>query len=144
MSEESLTMKTITLSLVHHEINVILAILCVIHWLRVDGDSFIDTPNWESKGNSFRFATLNIDLRFIIDGFIVTTQLGFCAVYFVFVPASIKQVIDHYYEHSVPIQIYQIIMLIFVIGFSMIRNLKVMAPFSLAANIITIGGTTNN
>lgn len=33
-----------------------------------------------------------VENRFIIDGFIVITQLGFCAVYFVFVPASIKQV----------------------------------------------------
>jgi len=31
-------------------------------------------------------------IRFIIDGFIITTQLGVCSVYFVFVPASIKQV----------------------------------------------------
>ncbi|CAF2594139.1 unnamed protein product [Rotaria sp. Silwood2] len=31
-------------------------------------------------------------------------------------------------------------MLILVIGFSMIRSLKVLAPFSLAANIMTIGG----
>ncbi len=31
-------------------------------------------------------------------------------------------------------------MLILVIGFSMIRNLKLLAPFSLTANIITIGG----
>lgn len=31
-------------------------------------------------------------------------------------------------------------MFVLVIGFSMIRNLKVLAPFSLTANIITIGG----
>lgn len=101
--------------------------------------------NWESKKNFLVFFSEFIHVstigRFVIDGFIVITQLGFCAVYFVFVPVSIKQVIDHYYQHSPPIQVYQIIMLIFVIGFSMIRNLKVMAPFSLAANIITIGGT---
>jgi proton-coupled amino acid transporter len=84
-----------------------------------------------------RYAKLG---KFIIDGFIVVTQLGFCTVYFVFVPASIKQVIDYYTGHSPPIQIYQLMMLILVIGFSMIRNLKVLAPFSLAANIISIGG----
>lgn len=84
-----------------------------------------------------RYAKLG---KFIIDGFIVTTQLGFCAVYFVFVPASIKQVVDHYFQHNPPIQIYQVLMFVLVIGFSMIRNLKVLAPFSLAANIITIGG----
>ncbi|CAF1146236.1 unnamed protein product [Rotaria sordida] len=78
--------------------------------------------------------------KFVIDGFIVITQLGFCCVYFVFVPASIKQVVDHYFQYSPPIQIYQFIMFILVIGFSMIRSLKVLAPFSLAANIMTIGG----
>jgi hypothetical protein len=31
-------------------------------------------------------------------------------------------------------------MLILVIGFSMIGSLKVLAPFSLAANVISIGG----
>ena len=31
-------------------------------------------------------------------------------------------------------------MLVMIIGFSMIRNLKVLAPFSLVANIISIGG----
>ncbi|CAF4445300.1 unnamed protein product, partial [Rotaria magnacalcarata] len=38
------------------------------------------------------------------------------------------------------IQVYQLIMLVRIIGFSMIRSLKVLAPFSLAANVITIGG----
>ncbi|CAF0809722.1 unnamed protein product [Adineta steineri] len=84
-----------------------------------------------------RYAKLG---KFIIDGFIVVTQLGFCAVYFVFVPASIKQVVDHYFVHNLPIQVYQFIMLLLVIGFSFIRSLKVLAPISLAANIITIGG----
>jgi proton-coupled amino acid transporter len=86
------------------------------------------------------FKLINPLIRFIIDGFIVITQLGFCAVYFVFVPASIKQVADHYFAHSPPILVYQLVMLVMVIGFSMIRSLKVLAPFSLAANIITIGG----
>jgi proton-coupled amino acid transporter len=67
-------------------------------------------------------------------------QLGFCCVYFVFVPASIKQVIDYYSPNSPAIQIYQLIMLGLVIGFSMIRSLKVLAPFSLIANVISIGG----
>ena len=78
--------------------------------------------------------------RFLIDGFIVLIQLGFCCVYFVFVPASIKQVIDYYTPHSPSIQVYQLIMLFLIIGFSMIRSLKVLAPFSLAANVISIGG----
>ena len=78
--------------------------------------------------------------RFTIDGFIVLIQLGFCSVYFVFVPASIKQVVDFYSPHSPSIQVYQLAMLVFVIGFSMIRSLKVLAPFSLVANVITMIG----
>ncbi|CAF3334838.1 unnamed protein product [Rotaria socialis] len=84
-----------------------------------------------------RYAKLG---KFVIDGFIVITQLGFCSVYFVFVPASIKQVADQYLTQSPPIQVYQFVMLLLVIGFSMIRSLKVLAPFSLAANLMTIGG----
>lgn len=78
--------------------------------------------------------------RFLIDGFIVLIQLGFCSVYFVFVPASIKQVVDYYHPNSPAIQVYQLIMLILIIGFSMIRSLKVLAPFSLVANVISIAG----
>jgi proton-coupled amino acid transporter len=98
-------------------------------------------PKWESKEIfNDQILVLNSLIRFVIDGFIVLIQLGFCCVYFVFVPASIKQVIDFYSSKSPPIQIYQLIMLIFVIGFSMIRSLKVLAPFSLIANIISLGG----
>ena len=35
-------------------------------------------------------------------------------------------------------------MLILVIAFSMIRSLKVLAPFSLAANVISLGGEETN
>ncbi|CAF0880645.1 unnamed protein product [Adineta ricciae] len=84
-----------------------------------------------------RYAKLG---KFVIDGFIVLIQLGFCCVYFVFVPASIKQVVDYYTPNSPAIQIYQLIMLVLVIGFSMIRSLKVLAPFSLAANVISLAG----
>ncbi|CAF4215902.1 unnamed protein product [Rotaria socialis] len=69
-----------------------------------------------------RYAKLG---KFVIDGFIVLIQLDFCSVYFVFVPASITQVIDYFSIHR----------------FSMIRSLKVLAPFSLAVNVITIGVT---
>lgn len=94
-----------------------------------------------NKANVFLIQSFVFYLnRFLIDGFIVLIQLGFCSVYFVFVPASIKQVIDYYAPNSPAIQIYQLVMLILVLGFSMIRSLKVLAPFSLAANIISIAG----
>jgi len=84
-----------------------------------------------------RYAKLG---KFTIDGFIVLIQLGFCSVYFVFVPASVKQVVDFYVHDGPSIQVYQAVMLFLMIGFSMIRSLKVLAPFSLIANIITIVG----
>ena len=95
---------------------------------------------WEKIKRKFLTWKDWILFRFLIDGFIVLIQLGFCSVYFVFVPASIKQVVDQYTPHSPAIQVYQFVMLILIIGFSMIRSLKVLAPFSLAANVITIGG----
>jgi proton-coupled amino acid transporter len=94
----------------------------------------LETCHWSFAQRHAKFG------KFLIDGFIVVIQLGFCCVYFVFVPASIKQVIDQYISNSPPIQVYQFIMLILIIGFSMIRSLKVLAPFSLAANVISIGG----
>ncbi len=100
-------------------------------------------PNWESKRTKVHFRQkINdvLSIRFIIDGFIVLIQLGFCSVYFVFVPASIKQVVDYYAPNSPAIQVYQLGMLVLIIAFSMIRSLKVLAPFSLAANVITIVG----
>lgn len=96
---------------------------------------------WESKRiDIFHSNDVIIRVRFVIDGFIVLIQLGFCCVYFVFVPASIKQVVDYYTNHSPVIQVYQAGMLVSLIAFSMIRSLKILAPFSLIANIITVGG----
>ncbi|CAF1101490.1 unnamed protein product [Rotaria sordida] len=102
---------------------------------------FGDIMRYTLETCRWRFAQRHSKLgKFVIDGFIVLIQLGFCSVYFVFVPASVKQVVDFYSTRSPVIQIYQLIMLVLIIGFSMIRSLKVLAPFSLAANIITIGG----
>ncbi|CAF4883088.1 unnamed protein product [Rotaria sp. Silwood1] len=102
---------------------------------------FGDIMRYTLETCRWRFAQRYAKLgKFVIDGFIVAIQLGFCSVYFVFVPASIKQVVDYYSTHSPAIQIYQLIMLVLIIGFSMIRNLKILAPFSLAANVITLGG----
>ncbi|CAF0765356.1 unnamed protein product [Didymodactylos carnosus] len=78
--------------------------------------------------------------KFTIDGFIIVTQLGICSVYFVFVSASIKQVVDYYYIYNMPIQIYMVLILIPIMGFSFIKSLKVLAPFSLIANIIQLAG----
>ncbi|CAF0857460.1 unnamed protein product, partial [Didymodactylos carnosus] len=51
-----------------------------------------------------------------------------------------KQVVDHYHPHNIPIQIYMLLMLIAIIAFSFIKSLKVLAPFSLIANIIQLAG----
>ncbi|CAF1028316.1 unnamed protein product [Adineta steineri] len=102
---------------------------------------FGDIMRYTLETCRWKFAQRHAKLgKFVMDGFIVLTQLGFCCVYFVFVPASIKQVVDYYSTNSPTIHIYQLIMLVLVIGFSMIRSLKVLAPFSLIANIISIGG----
>jgi solute carrier family 36 (proton-coupled amino acid transporter) len=61
-------------------------------------------------------------------------------VYLVFVPTNLKQVIDYYYPSStLSIQILMCIVLGPMILFCMIRNLKVLAPFSTFANLLMIG-----
>ncbi|XP_055632906.1 uncharacterized protein LOC129773330 [Toxorhynchites rutilus septentrionalis] len=74
----------------------------------------------------------------IVDGFMIVYQLGICCVYIVFVASNIKQIVDLYYPMDV--KIHCLILLIPLMGINMIRNLKLLAPFSTFANIITFVG----
>ncbi|XP_015588620.1 proton-coupled amino acid transporter-like protein CG1139 [Cephus cinctus] len=75
----------------------------------------------------------------VVDGFLIAYQLGICCVYIVFIATNIKQVADNY-KLEANIQIHMLILLIPLTLINYIRNLKLLAPFSTLANIITFVG----
>ncbi|EFN74142.1 Proton-coupled amino acid transporter 1 [Camponotus floridanus] len=74
-----------------------------------------------------------------IDVFMVTYQLGICCVYIVFVARNIQEVTDYYWR-PLDISIHMLILLVPLILINYIRNLKLLAPFSTLANLITLVG----
>ncbi|CAL8115866.1 unnamed protein product [Orchesella dallaii] len=72
--------------------------------------------------------------RMTIDAFLCVTQLGFCCVYFVFVAQNLKHVFDPYMG-TWPLQSYMALLLVPMILLNYVRNLKLLAPFSMIANI---------
>lgn len=77
--------------------------------------------------------------RVIVDGFLIVYQLGICCVYIVFVAKNVKQLVDYYFI-DIDVKIHMVILLLPLIGLICIRNLKLLAPFSQFANIITFIG----
>lgn len=75
--------------------------------------------------------------RIIVDTFLVTYQVGICCVYVVFVGVNIKAVVDPFLPEKQSIVIYLLVFLLPFILINSIRNLKLLAPFSVVANIIT-------
>ncbi|MBN3293727.1 S36A1 protein, partial [Polypterus senegalus] len=87
--------------------------------------------------------------RWIVDLFLIITQLGFCCVYFVFLTDNVKQVVQAAngttttcnYNETVVLsptfdsRLYMLCFLPFIILLVFIRNLKYLAPWSLAANV---------
>ncbi|XP_077301655.1 proton-coupled amino acid transporter-like protein acs [Arctopsyche grandis] len=75
----------------------------------------------------------------IIDVFMIVYQLGICCVYIVFVANNIKQICDAYMP-ELDIKLHMCILFLPLIGINCIRNLKLLAPFSTFANVITFVG----
>ncbi|KPI91888.1 Proton-coupled amino acid transporter 4 [Papilio xuthus] len=73
-----------------------------------------------------------------VDVFLVVYQLGICCVYIVFIADNIKKVVDPYYEMAV--EIHMLIILLPLIAFNLIPSLKLLAPFSAVANLMTFVG----
>lgn len=77
---------------------------------------------------------------FLIDLFLCLDLIGACCVYNVFVAKNLKQVIENYHDVDINIRLYICMLLIPLLIVNSIRLLKVLAPFSLLANILMIGG----
>ncbi|CAH0716707.1 unnamed protein product, partial [Brenthis ino] len=73
-----------------------------------------------------------------VDVFLVVYQLGICCVYIVFIADNIKKVCDPYYEMAV--EIHMLIILGPLMAFNLIPSLKLLAPFSALANVMTFVG----
>ncbi|XP_063861777.1 proton-coupled amino acid transporter 2-like isoform X4 [Scylla paramamosain] len=74
--------------------------------------------------------------RRVLNAFLTLTQLGFCCVYVVFIAANVKQVVDCQFPgNDIDIHGYMAILILPLLGISMIRSLKVLAPFSLLSNV---------
>ncbi|XP_028156952.1 proton-coupled amino acid transporter-like protein CG1139 [Ostrinia furnacalis] len=73
-----------------------------------------------------------------VDVFLVVYQLGICCVYIVFIADNIKKVVDTQYEMST--EVHMLIILGPLIAFNLIPSLKLLAPFSALANVLTFAG----
>ncbi|XP_054276302.1 proton-coupled amino acid transporter-like protein CG1139 [Macrosteles quadrilineatus] len=74
---------------------------------------------------------------FVCNLFLMLYQVGSCCIYYVFVASNIKAVADEYVE-PIDVRIYMCFLLIPFILINCIRNLKLLAPFSTAANFVTV------
>lgn len=61
-------------------------------------------------------------------------------MYIVFISTNIKGVVDYYTETDRDVRFYMAALLPFLIAFSLVRNLKFLAPFSMIANILIATG----
>ena len=70
----------------------------------------------------------------------VIGQLGFCCVFLVFIPTSLKQVVEHYWPaaSAISVQLFMCATLGPLILFCTIKDLKVLAPFSALANVFML------
>ncbi|XP_030035360.1 proton-coupled amino acid transporter-like protein CG1139 isoform X1 [Manduca sexta] len=73
-----------------------------------------------------------------VDVFLVVYQLGICCVYIVFIAENIKKIVDPHY--GMPVEVHMLIILVPLIAFNLIPSLKLLAPFSALANVLTFVG----
>ncbi|CAA9995095.1 unnamed protein product [Nesidiocoris tenuis] len=91
------------------------------------------------KSGPVTFQPFSKLIRWIVNTFLIITQLGFCCVYFVFVAKNLKQVMDLYLTR-VDVHWYLIALLVPMIFLSWVKNLKYLTPVSLVAAILTCTG----
>ncbi|CAG2207895.1 PAT [Mytilus edulis] len=78
--------------------------------------------------------------RLLVNIFLIITQTGFCCIYLLFVAQNIKQFVDSFYPDSLSTIHYLLIVTAVLIPYTFIKELKLLAPFSMAANIFNFVG----
>lgn len=86
------------------------------------------------------FPRVAVVARRLINTLLCITQLGFCSVYFVFVASNVKKVLDHYISVDIDEHAYMAMAIVPLLLLSWVRNLKHLAPVSLAANVTMVAG----
>ncbi|XP_071086834.1 neutral amino acid uniporter 4-like [Haliotis cracherodii] len=84
-----------------------------------------------------RFSTAS---RYLVNTMLMLTQFGFCSVYIVFVATTIQQVIHHFHPEDPSIRVYEVIVMVLLVPYTFVKNLRALAPFSAFANLLTITG----
>ncbi|KAG5317011.1 S36A4 protein, partial [Acromyrmex heyeri] len=75
-----------------------------------------------------------------INSFLVIDLVGCCCVYIVFISTNLKEVVDYHTETDKDLRVYMAALLPLLIIFSLVRNLKYLAPFSMVANVLIATG----
>ncbi|XP_016976747.2 proton-coupled amino acid transporter-like protein CG1139 [Drosophila rhopaloa] len=75
-----------------------------------------------------------------VDGFLAFYHFGICCVYVVFIAESIKQLVDEWSGVQWDVRIYMCIIIVPLLLIYSIKNLKLLAPFSSAANLLLLVG----
>ncbi|XP_006823909.2 proton-coupled amino acid transporter 1-like [Saccoglossus kowalevskii] len=79
--------------------------------------------------------------RAVVNTFLLFIQLGFCSAYFIFIASNVQQVYHNFHKNNTPaIQVFMVILAVFIILYCYIRNLDDLAIFSTVANIIVVVG----
>lgn len=77
--------------------------------------------------------------RPFVDGFLAFYHFGICCVYVVFIAESIKQLVDEYLVEW-DVRLHMCLLIVPLLLIFSIRNLKLLAPFSSAANLLLFVG----
>lgn len=80
--------------------------------------------------------------RYLVNGFLIITQFGFCCVYTVFIAENVKQVVEHSGLVSIDTKLYIVMVSAILVPYVMVKSLKTLVPFSSFANVLNFVGLT--
>ncbi|XP_063236029.1 proton-coupled amino acid transporter-like protein pathetic [Bacillus rossius redtenbacheri] len=103
--------------------------------------TFAETAEMAFKSGPPQVQKLSNFTRKFVNIALIATYYSALCVYIVFIATSVKQVIDfHFPEHELNIRLYILMVMPFLYGLGLIRNLKYLVPFSAMANIFIFVG----